>query len=1140
MLPTSCFRGTAETPVFSPESIARESACLNGLWNFIPCSSRDFPVDVPSKLDSHARIPVPGSWRSPGEFKTPRSWVRAPAGWYSRKINIPGFWRGKRIWLHFEGVHYEALVFLNNRFIGGHRDGFGSFDLEITDDVRSGKKNDLAVWVAHVPRNKNGLALAPGRQWHPGIVDDVYLMAAPGPTIESIRVFTSFQDQAIGADISVSSAGSRETDAEIRLSVMDGHRAAKLFRPRRFKLPAGGSRSISFSEVWEGAETWSPPSPKLYTLRAELWEGGSCRDVLEKRFGCRDFRVVGEEFHLNGRPIRLRSASPALSLFAERTEPFFRLLISALKNANFNCVRTHAKPYPPIFYDLADEMGIMVIDEAAVSIGGYDLGDGRFWKNYRHHIRELIRRDEVHPSVVMWSAENELGVANWREYSDLLENLRGIAGVIRQEDPSRPYMFEADGDLQGVTPVVNLHYPHECVSFGNEAYPDTLYWFSRRNRFKHFREIIDGTQLHGKPFFIGEFIGLADMHKVECRNGFSFIGGDEVYCGDRWKEACADLLAMEIGAYRSQGVAGLAPWPSIPFGLETLPLEFDMERNDLSGPEIKPLRISSRPGVNIWTSLNLNPYSASKPEMVPNEIYQRTRKVFSPVAAFVEEYDGNFYSGDECERTITVINDSYGPADIICRWFLEFPGEGRVGEGAFEARLDTGEILRKIASFQMPRVTVRKDIAFGLRLEVAGKVVYEDEKDYTLYPKHEEREGPGGKVLVIDPERSLDGILAGRSMEVLSGDFSSLGDEDILNDVSYILIGGNVIPAGLKDIPGAFKQWIGRGGRAVVFEQKESPGDIKIDRDKISAIAFARRPSHPVLKGIGDRDLRFWKPDSIVSICDFVKPCSPGMMSLIDTGGPKGLEWASLVEWRHGEGMILLSQLNLCEAYPAEPAAATLVENIFSYLKEKPSPKRRAGIFWPRGNDVKCVLEKFAPDAEVLSELTPGSLEKLEVLVLDAGETASRPGGEREEKLIRDFVKRGGDVLVLNLGSDNAASVSSFFPFDLDVRETSRNSIAINPLARGSHLLDGLSDSDFYWVAYGRRGDRSSPVVKCLVDVKGASHFELARPEGSIVNIPSGKGSYILCQVCPPERKNYSGRYKRILCAILDNLGIFR
>ncbi len=306
---------------------------------------------------------------------------------YRRKLAIPESYRGKRLFLQFDGAAHGADVYINGIQGGSHRCGYTAFRLEIPDYVRFGGENDLAVKLD----TTENPAIPPfgfviDYLTYGGLYREVWLDVREESYIEDVFVTTPALDTLM-AQVKVSGA----YDA-IRLSVWDGE---------QLLVEAEGSRKqrITDPEV----QPWTVDAPKLYTLRAELLKDGAVLDRQKLSFGFRTAAFKADGFYLNGEKLFLRGLNrhqsyPYIGYAApERLQrEDARILKQELQ---CNAVRTSHYPQSQYFIDECDRLGLLVFTELP---GWQHIGDNAWKAQALENLRELVLQYRNHPSIILW------------------------------------------------------------------------------------------------------------------------------------------------------------------------------------------------------------------------------------------------------------------------------------------------------------------------------------------------------------------------------------------------------------------------------------------------------------------------------------------------------------------------------------------------------------------------------------------------------------------------------------------------------------------------------------------------------------------------------------------------------------------
>lgn len=498
----------------------RSEICLNGSWQFQP-------VEVPGSFHQNVGpapqlpppaangwdptpIKIPSPWNVNafpdrkglgGDFRCypsyPAAWNAVQMGWLHRKFRVPEDWRGRRVLLHFGAIAGDAQALVNGKPVGEHFDIFLPFDIDITDSVTFGADNDLLVGVRKASlfdvQGKYGRrTYQAGSMWGQaiaGIWQDVFLEAVPAVHISDVFVKPQVDQDTLQADVTVQNDTDQAASVSVANSVYPwishagpdpvsapepnwslGERASLESDASTATVPAHGSVVVALQRKVGGALSfWSPDNPNLYGMVCSLKAGnGTVIDDKYTRFGWRQITLQGSAVLLNGKPLIMKGDSWHFIGIPEMTRRYAWAWFHALKDAHLNAVRLHAEPYPSLFLDVADEQGILVLDEDAVwaSDGGPKIDDQQFWDSSEIHLQNLILRDRNHPSVFGWSISNELmavvrGVFHApREFQDRVLRQDAVwADICRKNDPTRSWI-SADGedDGGGALPVYVIHY----------------------------------------------------------------------------------------------------------------------------------------------------------------------------------------------------------------------------------------------------------------------------------------------------------------------------------------------------------------------------------------------------------------------------------------------------------------------------------------------------------------------------------------------------------------------------------------------------------------------------------------------------------------------------------------------------------
>jgi beta-galactosidase len=490
----------------------RQEICLNGSWQFRGDQDTSTPGETVTEPGDWEATPikVPSPWNvnafsteggmPGGDFRAypsyPAAWERLPAAWLEKSVAVPGDWTGKRVLLHFGAVGGELVAYVNGHRVGGGLDIFFAQDFDVTQFVTPGKTIRILVKVisSHAfdrPGQVGHREYLSGSFWGTfvsGLWQDVYLLAEPPVAMGDVFVEPLVNQDELRLEATVENHGTTpatvEVAAQLKEWINDAGNSVReapevkwhLARRASLELP-GASVSVASGEVkkveWTAKvdgrlKLWSPAAPNLYGALLTISAGGQPVDVSCQRFGWRQFTIQGNQLCLNGQPITLRGDSWHFMGVPQMTRRYAWAWYRMLKDAGGNAVRLHASVYPSFYHDMADEMGIMILDESAIwaSDGGPKADSDVFWTNCRAHVTKLVRRDRNHPSVFGWSVCNEIlpvlrGV--WHTPQPMvdrcLDEISAWAEICRTNDPTRPWISgDGEWDANGRLPVINIHY----------------------------------------------------------------------------------------------------------------------------------------------------------------------------------------------------------------------------------------------------------------------------------------------------------------------------------------------------------------------------------------------------------------------------------------------------------------------------------------------------------------------------------------------------------------------------------------------------------------------------------------------------------------------------------------------------------
>ena len=439
---------------------------LNGTWQFVLVPH---PGAVPEGFETEEfdagdwdPVPVPGNWQMLGYDRPPYTIVNYPypvdpphvpsdnpVGCYRRSFSLPGSWDGRRVFLTFEGVNCAFYVWVNGQKVGYSQGSHMPAEFDITPYVREGA-NLLAVQVL---KWSDASYLEDQDFWRlSGIFRDAYLIATPDVHIRDIFVRTPLGRDCRDATLEVS-AGVRNYDDKpvagftVTAQLLDADGTCVL--PERqvggaIDLGADEETTLSLDAPVGNPRKWTAETPHLYSLLLALRnDAGEVLEVERVRVGFRQVEIKKGQFLVNGTPIKIlgvnrHDSHPDLGHAVSLASMLQDIVV--MKRHNINCVRTSHYPNDPRWYDLCDEYGLYVIDEADLETHGfgYEAADipaklPEWREAFVERAVRMVERDKNHACIIMWSLGNESGYG---------ENHAAMSEWIRRRDPSRPIHYE--------------------------------------------------------------------------------------------------------------------------------------------------------------------------------------------------------------------------------------------------------------------------------------------------------------------------------------------------------------------------------------------------------------------------------------------------------------------------------------------------------------------------------------------------------------------------------------------------------------------------------------------------------------------------------------------------------------------------
>ncbi|QNA42661.1 glycoside hydrolase family 2 TIM barrel-domain containing protein [Lacibacter sediminis] len=367
-------------------------------------------------------------------------------GWYRKTFKANESWKGKRVLLDFEGIMLHGDVWVNGKKIGGTAYGYLGFEADIAAIIKYDADNVVAV-----RSSTEG-----GSRWYTGggLFRNVHLVVKDSVSIARHGIFITtpkITDQNAEVKVQVEVAGIKDKQYELEIitKIVDPNGkqvgVTKTFAPKKSKLV---EVEIPLPTVTiANPQLWSCETPNLYTAEVSLVLNGKVVDKRNEKFGIRTIEFSKEfGLKLNGKKVFLKGVANHHDLGAVGAaayETSIARMMDKLKAFGFNHIRTSHNPYSESFFKLADEKGILVVDELYDKWGSIQAwaGNAKWNDIWYDNVKEWIKRDRNHPSVIMWSFGNELQFQeerwNWPTTDWGITTYKIMDVVAKRYDPTR-------------------------------------------------------------------------------------------------------------------------------------------------------------------------------------------------------------------------------------------------------------------------------------------------------------------------------------------------------------------------------------------------------------------------------------------------------------------------------------------------------------------------------------------------------------------------------------------------------------------------------------------------------------------------------------------------------------------------------
>lgn len=437
---------------------------LDGNWSFRlyqkPTDLEQGSIQPDWKDSGWNCIKVPGNWTMQGHdfphytnvqmpfpHQPPKVPEENPTGVYRTRFALPDYWKERRTVIHFGGVESAFFLFCNGNQVGFGKDSRTPVEFDLTPWIVAGE-NQLTVVVI---RWSDGSFLEDqDHWWMAGLHRSVYLRSTAMTYLEDMfprgELNQGLDAGSLEVEARVSFAGTTEAGWKVGIQLIDpdGNRVFSSMPLEEIPLAEQTRINLGhllrFSEKVEKPQLWTSEIPNLYTLLLCLFDPlGNETEWTSSKVGFRRVEIKNRELLINGRPVLIQGVNrhehdPLNGKTVSRKSMLEDIRL--MKQHNFNAVRCAHYPNDPQWYELCDEYGIYVVDEANIETHHYYgrlCREPQWLSAFLDRTRRMVETNKNHPCIIMWSLGNESGYG---------PNHAACAGWIRERDSSRLLHYE--------------------------------------------------------------------------------------------------------------------------------------------------------------------------------------------------------------------------------------------------------------------------------------------------------------------------------------------------------------------------------------------------------------------------------------------------------------------------------------------------------------------------------------------------------------------------------------------------------------------------------------------------------------------------------------------------------------------------
>ncbi|MCD7931544.1 MAG: DUF4982 domain-containing protein [Tannerellaceae bacterium] len=534
---------------------------INDNWKFHPGDVQE-AVSPGFDDEKWRSVDLPHDWsvREPlsPSLASGTGFLPGGIGWYRKTITIPESEKGNKVFLYFEGVYNRSEVFINGHSLGKRPNGYISFMYDATPYIEYGKENLISVRVDH--------SRSADSRWYTGsgIYRNVWLVYSNPVHIDQWGVY-AYPEQAtksrgkLAVEVSVKNESAGDASLQVINELLNPAGRSVGQNKQTVKVKTGATGKVRSTIHVSNPELWDLDSPALYTLKTTVLQNGQVIDATTTTTGFRTYTFDPDKgFALNGKWMKMKGVCihhDAGVLGAAVTREVWKRRLLTLKEIGCNAIRTSHNPQAPDLYDLCDELGLLVMNEAYDEwefpkrkwIEGWNVGTPGFDGSYdffeewgEKDLIDMVLRDRNHISVFAWSIGNEVDYPNdpyshpvldgdgtftqaifggyQKEAPDAMrlgDIAKRLAAVVRQYDNRAVtaglagVAMSNETEYPGALDIAGYNYTESLYQTDHEKYPErVIYGSENRHDMEAWKAVRDNEYIFGQFLWTGiDYLG---------------------------------------------------------------------------------------------------------------------------------------------------------------------------------------------------------------------------------------------------------------------------------------------------------------------------------------------------------------------------------------------------------------------------------------------------------------------------------------------------------------------------------------------------------------------------------------------------------------------------------------------------------